>query len=555
MRELKALVSVALICSASLVAAEGKSIIVLDGSGSMWGQIEGRAKLEIAREALANVLSGLAPETELGLMAYGHREKGNCGDIELMVAPAAGSGPAIAAAANAMQFLGKTPLTEAVRRAAAELRSTEEKATVILITDGIETCEADPCALGAELEASGIDFTAHVVGFGLSAEDGQKVACLAQNTGGQYIEAKDAGSLTSALQATVAAAPEVAPAPVAEPEPEPAPEPEKPVALTENFRPILRLAPNGPELGDDISPSVEIFALTGSGSMGERVHHSYGAEAIMLPAGRYSVSVQKDQAAITQEVEVAADTLNTPEIILDAGFLTIRPLITQNGETQANSAVSLRGAGGVEAHHYGEQKVLLPSGEYEAEVTIGKAAAKAVAVVEAGQSTTVDVIVATGLAVIDTYYTADMIMEDLGQSIAIYEAKAALDGSRKSVAGGYGAAQEYLLPPGDYIAVGDKEEAEAEVAFTVKANERIAVPIVLNAGVLAVSAPGARGIQIFHAKKSIQGDRKSVRYDYGETTQATILAGDYIIEAEVDGAMKEASATVIAGERAEVTLP
>lgn len=46
--------------------AEGKSIIVLDASGSMWGQIDGRAKLEIAREALAGVLAGVPAETELG---------------------------------------------------------------------------------------------------------------------------------------------------------------------------------------------------------------------------------------------------------------------------------------------------------------------------------------------------------------------------------------------------------------------------------------------------------------------------------------------------------
>ena len=36
--------------------AEGRSIIVLDGSGSMWGQIDGRPKLEIARAALGQVL-------------------------------------------------------------------------------------------------------------------------------------------------------------------------------------------------------------------------------------------------------------------------------------------------------------------------------------------------------------------------------------------------------------------------------------------------------------------------------------------------------------------
>lgn len=99
--------------------AEGRSIIVLDASGSMWGQIGGRPKLDIAREALAEVLGDLPAGSEVGLMAYGHREKGSCEDIELLVPPGPGTGPAIAAAANALQFKGKTPLTEAVRRAAA----------------------------------------------------------------------------------------------------------------------------------------------------------------------------------------------------------------------------------------------------------------------------------------------------------------------------------------------------------------------------------------------------------------------------------------------------
>ena len=128
-------------------AADGRTIIVLDGSGSMWGQIDGKPKLEIAREALAEVLKSIPADTELGLIAYGHRSKGACDDIETLVAPATGTAQAIADAAAKMQFLGKTPLTESVRRAAAELHSTEEKATVVLITDGIETCEGDPCAL------------------------------------------------------------------------------------------------------------------------------------------------------------------------------------------------------------------------------------------------------------------------------------------------------------------------------------------------------------------------------------------------------------------------
>ena len=83
----------------TLAAAEGRTLIVLDASGSMWGQIDGKPKLQIAREALAEVLKGIPPETELGLIAYGHRDKGACDDIETVVAPAPGTAQAISDAA------------------------------------------------------------------------------------------------------------------------------------------------------------------------------------------------------------------------------------------------------------------------------------------------------------------------------------------------------------------------------------------------------------------------------------------------------------------------
>ena len=90
--------------------AADRTVIVLDGSGSMWGQIDGRPKLEIAREALRGVLEGLPATREIGLMAYGHRQKGACDDIELIVPPAAGTASAMIAAADALKFLGKMPL-------------------------------------------------------------------------------------------------------------------------------------------------------------------------------------------------------------------------------------------------------------------------------------------------------------------------------------------------------------------------------------------------------------------------------------------------------------
>lgn len=183
------------------------TIIVFDGSGSMWGQIDGRSKIEIARETLSTVLSEVPNQTRIGMIAYGHRQKGVCSDIETIVpvGPANSSVPAMIDVANGLQPKGKTPLSDAVRMAAEELKFTENAATVILVTDGIETCNADPCALASELERLGVGFTAHVVGFGLSEDEGRQVQCLADNTGGLYLSANNADELGNALRRTVQA--------------------------------------------------------------------------------------------------------------------------------------------------------------------------------------------------------------------------------------------------------------------------------------------------------------------------------------------------------------
>lgn len=177
-----------------------KTMLVLDASGSMWGQIDGKPKIAIARAAVGDMLDGWKGG-DLGLMAYGHRRKGDCGDIEVLQAIGPNTAAGIRRQVNALNPKGMTPITEAVRMAAEQLRYTEQKATVILVSDGEETCSADPCALGKELEAAGVDFTAHVVGFDIAkgSKADRQLQCLAANTGGRYLQARNAGELNKAL--------------------------------------------------------------------------------------------------------------------------------------------------------------------------------------------------------------------------------------------------------------------------------------------------------------------------------------------------------------------
>jgi len=141
---------------ASLASADD-AILVMDASRSMLGRVHGKRKVEIAREVVGELLGEIPKDRRLGFVAYGHRRAEDCNDIEEVV-PVGGDRARIKSSLDTLEVKGQTPLTAAVRFAADKLSYTKNKATVILVSDGIESCHADPCAAGAELSrAPGAD--------------------------------------------------------------------------------------------------------------------------------------------------------------------------------------------------------------------------------------------------------------------------------------------------------------------------------------------------------------------------------------------------------------
>lgn len=530
-----------------LLAAE-RAIIILDGSGSMWAQIDGKARIEIARETLNKVLQGVPEELELGFMSYGHREKGSCDDIELLVPPAAGTGAAISKAAAGITPKGKTPISAAVQLAAEDLKYTEDKATVILITDGLETCEADPCALASTLESQGVDFTTHVVGFGLTDEEGKQVACLAENTGGKYIAAGDEAALAEALKTTVA---EVA-AP-AEPEPAPAPEPAK---AAFNFDPDATLAEGGESLDEDAGLVWEVYKANPDGSIGEYVTTDYGINwKTNLEPGAYVVRATLDFAKLEQPVTIEAGKVAEPLFVLDAGRLIIRPLPTADAEPDPNATVFTEFPGGASTTNYGETKFYVPAGDTRVEVSIGTGKVSELVPVQSDTTVVKDIVVGVGVAAVNAFYVEGMKIEDNNLYEEILEAKKDIQGERKSLTYNYGPDHNFELPPGDYVLVSTVGGATLETPFSIAAGERTEVSAILGAGIVAITAPGTDKVEVFGAKADIEGNRKSFTYGFGGALQTTLTAGDYLVVASpAEGEPKQTSISVVAGERLEVTV-
>lgn len=194
-----AAVMLSAIVPAAAVAQETQTVLVLDGSNSMWGQIDGTAKIETAKIVLSDLVGDLSGSTRLGIVAYGHRSKTDCNDIEVLSAIGADGTDAIRTKINGISPLGKTPIAAAIAAAGAMLADTDGARSIVLVSDGIETCNGDPCAVSATLAGQNINTRVHVVGFDVGKEERTQLECIAEQGNGKYYDAANAGELEIAL--------------------------------------------------------------------------------------------------------------------------------------------------------------------------------------------------------------------------------------------------------------------------------------------------------------------------------------------------------------------
>lgn len=172
------------------------AIIIFDASGSMAVDHLGAIKIDTARAALRQILPDVTSQRRTGLITYA-----GCRGVELRVAPARDAGPAILAELFATRARGNTPLTRAVELAHQQLVALGEPGTIVLVTDGLESCHGRPCRLARRLARSNIDIKIHVIGFALTPEvAARQMSCLTEASGGSYVHTERLEDLRKALQ-------------------------------------------------------------------------------------------------------------------------------------------------------------------------------------------------------------------------------------------------------------------------------------------------------------------------------------------------------------------
>ncbi|MCC7441069.1 MAG: VWA domain-containing protein [Bdellovibrionales bacterium] len=203
-RELRFMVASALALAASAAAHAADPIqFVFDASGSMSANASGReSRIEAARKAMAQLARS---PSALGLTVIG----GGLGCVHSSpLFPALGAGSRIVEAVDRLRPSGLTPLSDGIRSAGDALEADRRarpsgQRSILVLTDGLETCGGDPFAAARELRGRDGALSIHVIGFNVRGAARHQLNRLAQEGGGSFQTAATAGSLSKAIENVV----------------------------------------------------------------------------------------------------------------------------------------------------------------------------------------------------------------------------------------------------------------------------------------------------------------------------------------------------------------
>lgn len=529
--------------------------LVLDASGSMWGRVGNQTKIEAARETIRSLLKDWRPQDQLGLVTYGHRRKGDCSDIEIMRQVGPVDAAALMAQVNGISPKGMTPMTASVKMAAEQLKSNEGLTSVILVSDGVETCKADPCSVAAELKKADVKLVVHTVGFDIQDRQAAKqLECMAAATGGLALSAGNAGELSKAIgQAVEAARQKASATPPPPPQPKAEPKPEW------NLEGSVRLAEgDDPLVGKDFIVWV-FYKPMPQGVEPEYVQTSNNSliETEIAP-GDYLVEVSIGSVKRRATVKVEPGKMNRLDVILNAGRLALRAKRTADENQKGDvfwEVVSKSNGSTVFNSFDPETSTIAAADKYTVTMTLGGAKVERDVEVVAGDTTAVEIVAGVGRM------QGSVVFAKGGPAlrdpfIEIFAGAEPIE-NESSVANTYGSAPKFDLAAGAYRARITSDAIDRTFKFEIKAGQRLDIEFALDAGIAAFEAPGVDTIEIKGVGRDIYGERTNVTTLYEPFKNFELPAGKYVVVAIKGDARKEAEFEIAAGQRTvtKITLP
>lgn len=180
-------------------------LFVFDASQSMYGRWQSDTKFSIASRLFVNILDSLknVSNLQVALRVYGHQKQfppQDCNDTKLEVPFAPDNYARIRHVMKTIVPKGTTPIAFSLEQAANDFPPCDNcRNIIILITDGMEECNGDPCLVSHDLQKKGIILKPFIIGIGKNFAE--SFDCV-----GTYFDATDEKAFTRALNVVISRA-------------------------------------------------------------------------------------------------------------------------------------------------------------------------------------------------------------------------------------------------------------------------------------------------------------------------------------------------------------
>ena len=181
-------------------------LFLFDASQSMFAGWQSGMKIDVAKRLMSELLDSLnnVPNLELALRVYGHQKRfppQDCDDTKLEVPFNKNNAANVKRRLNDLVPKGTTPIAMSLEASAKDFPSAPGRNIIILITDGIEECLGDPCAVSLALQKKGIVLKPFVIGMGLDESFRKTFECV-----GSYYDATNEQTFQNALNVVISKA-------------------------------------------------------------------------------------------------------------------------------------------------------------------------------------------------------------------------------------------------------------------------------------------------------------------------------------------------------------
>jgi Mg-chelatase subunit ChlD len=180
---------------------------VLDGSGSMWGQLFNEYKIVIQKNAIEKFLEDAPEDIRFGVRAFGLPGGEGCSNTTLLLKPSLNAEQEVLRAAKRMNPTGQAPIIFALRKGLKDMESFEGEKVLILIADGGDSCETDMPGAIEKLSLAISTEEIHVVGLDLKAgQERSDLKLLAAKANGSFSTASNRTELSRRIHKIVSQA-------------------------------------------------------------------------------------------------------------------------------------------------------------------------------------------------------------------------------------------------------------------------------------------------------------------------------------------------------------